>query len=401
MWRRDALKGLCCKEMSMSVRPFHAMIAALLLLLPAAACAHRSLESTNGRPAWVPQPASPQPVSPPPAAEPPAGAPSAEAPPAGSGTSPRDVLGFAGAVQGGSRMQTFGDTESLRRCLAQSGNICTPRGAVTVAPGIRRMIMAGNVTLDGRGMVAFRCDSYCLELREGNNIVRGVDMAGPGPQRTLWPERFPDANCTDPTLPKHVSGCAVPIRTLGARQVLIEDSDFSRCGNKCIAVEGGDAITIRRNRFAESYFGILAINYVPDGPMARMTVNGNVFRSIFRRSARVGGRFMMHEFANVLTGPCPALPGGGFGASAVGEAQALVEDNVADPGSCAALQVSEHEDAKNGTVEGMGHLISRRNAGIEDKADPVAIAIPYSYSRAEANAALRETITRSAGMQRQ
>jgi len=249
-------------------------------------------------------------------------------------------------------------------------------------------------------MLSLQCDSYCLELRQGNNVIRGVAMAGPGPQRTLWPDRFPDADCTNPQSPKNVSGCAVPIHMMNARQVLVEDSDFSKCGNKCIAIDSTDAVTIRRNRFADSYFGILAINHEVNGPPMGLTVSGNVFRSVFRRSARVTGPYLMHEFANVMTGRCPDLPGGGFGISAVGDAQVIAEGNVADPGSCAALQMSDFDDPKGGKAEGKGRILSRRNAGIQDNADAVSATVPYAPPRLEANAALRDAITRTAGMRR-
>jgi hypothetical protein len=314
---------------------------------------------------------------------------------AGPAQLPGDVAGFAGQVEGGTNEVMFDDLDSLRRCLAAPGNLCVPRAAMTIAPGLKRLMVAGSVTLDGKGLLALQCDSYCLELRQGDNVVRGVRLAGPGPTRTLWPARFPDANCTNPALPKNVSGCAVPIHMIDARRVLIEGNDFATCGNKCLAIDGGDEVTVRRNRFADSYFGILAVANAANGPFSRLTVAGNVFTRIFRRSARVSGRFVLHETGNLLSGHCPDLAGGGFGVSAVGDAQALVEGNFAEPDACAAIQIS---DAAEGKPEARGRIMSRSNAGIEDRADAVDFEVPYAHPAARPDAAVRAAIERAAGV---
>lgn len=309
-----------------------------------------------------------------------------------------DVAGFAGNVKGGTREGKFYDIQSLRMCLMSPGAICVPDRSMTLQPGIQRLKVAREVTLDGKGLLALKCDTYCLDLREGDNIIRGVRFAGPGPQRTLWPDRFPDANCTNPTAPKNLSGCAVPINLNGAKHVLVERNNFTTCGNKCIAIDDGDAVTIRRNRFSNSYFGILAVAHRPDGPIGKMTITGNVFDTVFRRSARVAGRMAMHEFGNVFTGLCPRLPGGGFGISAASGAEALVEDNIADAGSCSLMEESGSQGEVTGRVEGKGRILSRNNSGLPERRETAGLTIPYAYPRAAPTGARKADIIRNAGV---
>lgn len=306
--------------------------------------------------------------------------------------------GFAGPMSGGTRAVQFDDIDSLRRCLLAGNSVCAPRRAMTLAPGLRRLMMAGATTLDGRGLLTLQCDSYCLDLRQGYNVVRNVRFVGPGPQRTLWPARFPKANCTAPQVPENLLGCAVPIHLVNAERVLIANNTFDTCGDKCIAIDGGDAITVRNNRFANSYFGVLAVGREIGGPKGRMTVAYNVFTSVFRRSARVSGAFAMHEFGNVLTGACPALPGGGFGPSAVGEAEALVEGNMADPGSCAALEISAYDNRKTGAQAGAGRLRARGNIGIEARDEAVTFSVPYATEARQPGPALRAAVEAAAGV---
>jgi hypothetical protein len=303
--------------------------------------------------------------------------------------------GFAGPTSGGSYRSEFRDIESLRRCLASPGSLCVPAHALILQPGIRRLNMAGNVTLDGRGMLELRCDSFCLDLRSGNNVIRGVTFVGPGPTGTLWPQRYPEANCTNPAKPEDLRGCAVPIHMMEARQVVIEHNLFRICGEKCVAIDGGDAVTIRNNRFMNSYFGILALGR-PGGSTGHLTVAGNVFDTVFRRSARVSGAYVLHEYANVIKGACPDLLGGGFGPSATGEAQALVEYNVADPGSCSTVQTKDYDNRRTGVKLGTGRMTARSNPGMTDRDDPIDFAIPYDYPRLPMTSARRAEIEAAA-----
>ncbi len=311
--------------------------------------------------------------------------------------------GFAGNVSGGSTIVRFTDLDSLRTCLEASGNICVPAAPMTLAPGIKRLQMASNVTLDGNGILDMKCDSRCIGINGSNNIVRNVRLSGPGPTQTLWPDRFPDANCTQPTTPKNLLGCAVPILVRDAKQVIIEHNEFTLCGDKCLVLDSSDAVTVRSNKFSNSYFTILALGRDAAGPPAHATVTENIFNSVFRRSARASGAYVMHEFGNLFTGPCPRFRGEGFGPSAVTGAQALVENNVADTGSCSALNISDENNPKTainrktGGVRASGVMLARQNAGMEDRSDAVSFQIPYAYTRQDPEE-LRATILRNAGV---
>jgi pectate lyase len=340
-------------------------------------------------------------------------------------TSPQlaKVNGFAGVVSGGTNTVVFRDLDTFRKCLSVSGNLCVPEKKMffefqKVVPEI-----ANNVTLDGKGLLSIVCNGYCIRLDKGNNIVRNVRFMGPGPTKTLWPEakKFSDANCTDPTLAQHVLGCAVPVYILEAKKVLIEHNDFLKCGDKCIAIDGGDEITIRNNKFSNSFMGILALGRDPDGSAyGRLTVAYNVFHSVFRRSARVSGAYAMHEFGNLFNGPCLKLPGA-FGPSSVGGAQALVEFNRALPGSCNAFQIGDYKNEKTKVYLPAGLMLSRHNIGMADcvKATPatgdkaavegkkdcedkISLTIPYIYQYNEWQKSpniMMQQVARTAGVQ--
>lgn len=160
--------------------------------------------------------------------------------------------------------------------------------------------------------------------------------------------------CLRPVDPADTLHCGIPIVIKGtARNVWIDHDAFSRCGQECIAVgtesahlppgvqaPAGDLVTISNSRFEHAYYAVvinaqagLADDQLP--AHERVTLYGNVFNDIFRRSPRAASHALVHLFNNLIENwgnglPCAAAGGTGYGwgVSSIGEAELLVENNV-------------------------------------------------------------------------
>jgi pectate lyase len=190
-------------------------------------------------------------------------------------------------------------------------------------------------------------------------------------------------NCANPQTPTDTKGCGLPLYIRGgARDVWIDHNDFDRCGEKCITVWNGrdrdaagralapDLITISDNRLTNSYFGIaigsgalLAPNELPQ--RMRITIYGNVFSNIFRRTPRAAANSEVHEFNNLIRhwgrpGAACNGTGYGFGASASGGAQIFLENNVFEPWpgaqSCKLAGETDEYDPVEGYHRGTGEI---------------------------------------------
>jgi pectate lyase len=198
----------------------------------------------------------------------------------------------------------------------------------------------------------------------------------------------PRGSCVNPDSPTDTIGCGVGVAIRGgARDIWIDHNDFDHCGAKCLDVwtvdnaggrgraEGGDLITISNNVFRNSYYAILtgaAANLtrerIPEE--MRVTLYGNLFYNVFRRSPRAAVFSKVHMFNNVVkywgrTGVACVGRESGFGASSMGEAQLLVENNVfiARPGTreCkTAIDISDQRP-QGGVARGIGLVRARGN----------------------------------------
>jgi len=191
------------------------------------------------------------------------------------------------------------------------------------------------------------------------------------------------SHCRDAVLPREVFGCGVAIMIKGqARDIYIVNNDFTKCGEKCIAMgtEGlaphlpdgstpaPDMITIRLNKLTNSYFGIVAMvqKGISEAGMPhpiRVSVVDNLFDGVFRRAARGQGEsVLIDETNNVIrnwTWPGSNCGGGrGFGPSSLGSAQLLLRANVFDASGGACPEVTNISDyvATDGSHRGMGSI---------------------------------------------
>ena len=121
--------------------------------------------------------------------------------------------------------------------------------------------------------------------------------------------------------PREVTGCPVMIE-MGVedykalkktQKIVIANSDFSFCGNKCIVGnDSADGITIVRNHFHESFFAVLlgmkahvnlSRTLKPDygiAPLSRYTFYQNHFEKVLRRNPRCASFVNCHVHSNVV-----------------------------------------------------------------------------------------------------
>ena len=278
--------------------------------------------------------------------------------------------------------------EALAECLAVPGpgKIVFDKNApihIDSPSGGRRasLKIPSNKTISGP--VTLISNGTTLEIDGQSNIViRDVSFRS---------DLSDHPSCRGIRIPRDASRCGIPINVIGAsRKIWIDHDDFAECGEKCIEVwaepnpgQGGgpvpspDLVTISNSRFANSFFGIaIGVNArtaAADLPEhERVTLYGNLFDHVFRRTPRVASGAWAHVFNNVFrnwggAGSCVGATKG-FGPSATGGGQLLLENNVFEAWSggrsCKlATDISEYEPAA-GESRGPGNVRSTGNLGV-------------------------------------
>jgi pectate lyase len=319
----------------------------------------------------------------------------------------------------------------LRSCVETGGMraLFRARGTVQLKAPVR---VATDTTIDGRPLA--NGDSpitlsgpppELLQIADSSNIVVRnlffrIDSSSAGPR------------CANPNTPTDTKRCGVPLNIKGsARKIWVDHNDFDRCGEKCISVwtetlsrdasgraPAPDLLTISDNRFTNSYFGVaigssalLSERELPQNE--RVTMYGNVFANVFRRSPAHAASFSkVHAFNNLVVHwgrpnqPCRGT-GWGFAASSVGEAQLLLENNVfvpwQGPERCKAAADADEYAPKEGHHRGMGYVRGSGNllmygAQVEQSAPERVFDPSYPY-QLRAVAGLADQLTRTAGVQ--
>jgi len=247
------------------------------------------------------------------------------------------------------------------------------RGSIDVD----RINIGSNKTI--QGPVTLTGDHKLLEINGSSNvIIRNVTL------HSSLRDLTEGSNCAHPARPRDVSGCGVMLSIRGnSRKIWVDHNEFYECGDKCITVwayEGDgvdkagrvvspDLVTISNNILRDNFYAVLIgvdahVEAAQMPKQERVTLYGNLFRNINRRSPRVASGAWAHVFNNLITnwggdGPCVGA-GYGFGASANGSAQLLAEKNyfAAKPfaGSCHdAIEISEKQTIE-GSDRGMGFV---------------------------------------------
>jgi pectate lyase len=241
--------------------------------------------------------------------------------------------------------------------------------------------------------------------------------------------------CKNPKHPADTVDCGQPVAIHGAvKNVWINHSDFDHCGAKCITiwtaplhgiaatgkVAGADLITISNSVFRNSFYGVLvgaaaglSRENIPEE--MRVTLYGNVYYNVKRRSPRAASFAKVHVFNNVMKfwgeeGGCRRR-NDDWAASAIGEAQLLLENNVmvarAD-GCKLAVQIGEKpksaERRGSGFVRAGGNRAENGAMLADNQPDKVfnprdkgnaAYAYDYTLRPLEG---LAESVTRNAGV---
>lgn len=306
---------------------------------------------------------------------------------------------------------------SLRSCAETSGPkwvVFAARGTYSLAQPLK---VASDKLIDGRKQkpddapVTIAGPARFLLYLEGvQNIVISdlyfrTDRSAPA---------NPGASpaCKNPQRPVDTIDCGQPIAIHGAvKNVWVNHSDFDHCGAKCITiwtapqhgdavqgkVAGADLITISNSVFRNSFYGVLVgaaaglrRENIPD--QMRVTLYGNVFYNVKRRSPRASSFTKVHAFNNVMKywgeeGGCRRR-NEDWAASAIGEAQLLLENNVmiARPDGCKlAVQIGEKpkgvDHRGTGFVRAAGNRVEN-GAEIRDN-QPEQVFSPPNKSRAD------------------
>lgn len=297
----------------------------------------------------------------------------------------QQAMGFGGATTGGGAGPAchVRDEATLRACVAGA----KPARIVvdvplTLNPGGQPIGVGSNKTIDGGGRLSIVHDWVGLDLDGSRNvIVRNVRFRGSG--ANIFPEKH--SNCAHPSRAQDVEGCGVSIRMAGAtRDIWIDHDSFDACGNKCIdgwgrvqpagVVPAPDLITISNNIFRDSYFAILfgvasqvPADQTPARP-GRVTVYGNLFERILRRTPRAASGYWIHVFNNVIKdfggrASCRRTDFG-FGPSAASGGQLLLQNNVVEawPDANACKQADNIEPSGRSAADrGMGLIGSSGN----------------------------------------
>jgi pectate lyase len=223
---------------------------------------------------------------------------------------------------------------SLRSCLEDPSPkwvVFKVRGNIHLKSTIE---VEANKTVDGRGHPPITLVGetfHLLRIQTPNIIVSDLRF------RKDYPK---DHRCAKRKSPSNsIKGCGHGISVQGAKaqNIWINHNDFSACGGKCIGVwTGGDNITISGNLIQRSYYGTL-IGVAKDVakediPQMHITMYGNVFDQINRRSPRVVSGARLHFFNNVITN-WGAVENNtmDFGSASSGAAHFFAENNVYEP----------------------------------------------------------------------
>jgi pectate lyase len=319
----------------------------------------------------------------------------------------------------------------IRSCTEIGGRrtLFRARGKVQLDSPLR---VASDTTIDGRPLA---------------NGDAPVTLAGPPPGLLLIADRSNivvrnlffridsssvGVRCAIPNTPTETKGCGVPLYVKGsARNIWVDHNDFDRCGEKCISVwtetltrdasgraPAPDLLTISNNRFTNSYFGVLvgssellAKSELPRSE--RVTMYGNVFANVFRRSPASAASFSkLHAFNNLVThwgrrGQACRGTDRGFAASSVGEAELLLENNIFEPWpgaeTCKLAADSAKFAPKRGYDRGLGRVRASGNllmfgAQLEQSAPAQVFKPAYAYPLRPV-AGLADTLTRTAGVE--
>jgi len=295
---------------------------------------------------------------------------------------------------------------SLRACAERQGPlriVFAARGTIDLAVPLR---VGDDTAIDGRPraigeapvVIAAQGRLGILIENVRNVIVRDLAFTS---ERAI--AAGGDATCSDPERPADTLGCGVPLMIRGrSSNVWIDHNLFERCGGKCVAVwtggrrgdahdDGGDLVTLSHNIFRDSYFGVLvgaardlASEELPEH--MRVTMYGNLFDNIFRRSPRAASFSQIHFFNNVVANwgrPGAGCSGRNFGwaSSATGGGQLLLENNVYiarnSPDACRlAAEVSDYDpdDAESrgeGLVRASGNRLLNRAEITQNEAESV------------------------------
>lgn len=297
------------------------------------------------------------------------------------------AVGYGAATAGGTASCHFADEATLRTCLLRGGALVVADVAVKIDPEKRRFFIAANTTLDGKGLLVITPSWFGLDIEQPNVIVRNVIFHGTGRNASIL-TNFPNARCATPTLAKELFGCMVGIRVGGrAKNIWIDHNSFSDCGNACISIWDSndgtghpDEITVSNNIFRNSFFAAGAGTAGTAGTLpapGHITFYGNLFDHIFRRQPRIVRGYDAHIFNNYYTGPvCRGLGPGlgvgpGFGPSVEEGGEILLENNVADPQSCAShIDNSDFVPAPGtGVPRGHGKINAVGNLGFVSDSD--------------------------------
>jgi pectate lyase len=315
------------------------------------------------------------------------------------------AVGFGSAARGGTRpcRVEAPTAAALAACARQPGALITFDQPWTIQ--IDRPIRLANdqtvqgpVKLVGSGLLLLVADVSDVVLRQ-------ISFAS-----------LNTGACASPHQPADVKHCGIPLLIKGrVRDVWIDRNAFTHCGEKCLEIWNEslapldasgfsptpDLITLSNNRFTDSYFcvgvGVGATTPArairPGGE--RVTVVGNTFDRCFRRSVRAASGAQVDEVGNLIARWGP--PAGrtcrgedfGFGPSAVGGAQILLEANTFQPwpdGPCKeAVDTSDYEVQALGVDRGRGAVraVANRLLGgaTASGADPNAVfSRPYALT---------------------
>jgi len=283
------------------------------------------------------------------------------------------------------------------------------------------LILSENTTINGPMRIAY-LDDHPLRVDDVSNVViRNISFERlPGALNTSGQLCPSNSQIPDVTAEDYI-GCPNPIniRTHHSNldRIWIDHNEFSKCGDKCITVWANDRgtyfkgrlpapdkITISNNVFKDSYYAVLVgvdgnsgLKHLPKPGSSRTTMYGNLFTNVYRRSPRAASGVWLHAFNNVVQywdDKTTCDPNGsiaGFGSSANGGAQLLLENNYYKaslnmPRVC-RVAVSITSKISGGDDLGLGFVREKGNAfhnqAISDSNQPRKVFDAeeyYSYS---------------------
>ncbi|MCW5733907.1 MAG: hypothetical protein KIS73_07275 [Enhydrobacter sp.] len=356
------------------------------------------------------------------------------------------------------------DAVKCTRSRPGGGVVIFARPSMTITLG-KPLQLPSNITMQGPATIQSAARETLRIEGQSQIIVRDLVF------RSLTRK-----DCPDPTLPTTVaarfesddaiSGCNTPIEVLGTRvakatgtvaadgrdstHVWIDHNSFSRCGDKCIVIKNGnttnasgrwfgaDLVTVSNNRFTDSFYSVLitvinkealrgmlkhstseceAVKAKGVLPQMRISVYGNLFENIRRRSVRAAYcNVYVHQWNNVIAGfgmPFSQFPSGttcsgnafGFGPSSIYGSRLLLEANyiAAWPGpSCknALNSGAGGRDESESKPDTEGYIQARDNLLVNDaKLTGRTSSVPpppYSYTKLPADQAYA-SVSKNAG----